>query len=195
LHDSALVQRILKGDRASGERFVTMHYPRIFRFLRCLTGSAETAKDLTQQTFAQAWQALASYRGTASLATWLHKIAYHEHTHWLRSQHDNLPLEQAVDIEDLREAHGLDAILISRALAHLPAEQRETFLLYYMQEFSVNEVAEMLDLPAGTVKSRLFTARQRMRELLQTSEAPMPIEPSVDSETRLLLTRVEGGHL
>ena len=195
MHDSALVKRILNGDRASGERLVTVHYPRIFRFLRCLTGSADTAQDLTQQTFAQAWQALSSYRGAASLATWLHKIGYHEYTHWLRAQHDNLPLESAAEIEDLREVHGLDSILISRALAFLPADQKETFLLYYMQEFSVKEVAAMLDLPAGTVKSRLFTARQRMRELLQASEAPLAAASPIECDVRLLLTGIEGGHL
>jgi len=195
MQDRALVNKILAGDRPAGERFVTAHYPRIFRLLRCLAGSGETAQDLTQQTFARAWQSLASYQGKANLATWLHKIAYHEYTHWLRSRRDHLPLEDAADIADLREARGLDSILVSRALARLPAEQRETFLLYHLQEFSIAEVAEILDLPAGTVKSRLFTARQRLRELLQAADAPSPVTPSIDGEPRLLYTSVEGGQL
>src|SRR5215212_4157445 len=73
--DQALVRRILGGDRAAGERWVTAEYPRIYRLLRHLTGAVETAEDLTQQTFLKAWQALATFRGEASLRTWLHRIA------------------------------------------------------------------------------------------------------------------------
>ncbi len=193
LHDTVLVQRILKGDRAAGERFVTANYPRIFRLLRCLAGSEETAQDLTQQTFAQAWQALPSYRGKASLTTWLHKIAYHEYTNWLRSRRDHAPLDAAAGIADLREARGLDSILVSRALGQLPGEQRETFALYYVQEFSVAEIAEILELPAGTVKSRLFTARRRMRDLLQAAEAPAAPVAVASAEPLLILSGMEGG--
>ena len=195
MHDTALVKKILGGDRAAGERFVTAHYARIFRLLRCLTGSGETAQDLTQQTFAKAWQGLPTYQGRANLATWLHRIAYHEYTHWLRSKRDDLPLEDAAEVADLREARGLDSILVTRALTRLPHEQRETFLLYYMQEFSVQEVAEMLDVPAGTVKSRLFSARQRLRELLQAGDAPALPVASIDGEPSLLFSSAEGGPL
>ena len=195
MSDKALVKKILSGDRAAGERLVTAHYPRIFRLLRCLANNAEAAQDLTQQTFARAWQGLPSYQGRASLATWLHRIAYHEYTHWLRSRRDHLPLEEAFGIEDLREARGLDSILVSRALARLPDEQRETFLLYYMQEFSVEETAAILDVAAGTVKSRLFTARKRLRELLQAADAPSAPQTASDSEGPLLFSSVEGGRL
>ncbi len=193
MQDIALVQKILKGDKAAGERFVTDHYPRIFRLLRCLAGSPETAQDLTQQTFARAWQALPSFQGKASLTTWLHKIAYHEYTNWLRSRRDYAPLDAAAEIADLREARGLDSILVSRALGQLPNEHRETFVLYYMQEFTVAEIGEMLELPPGTVKSRLFTARRRLRELLQAAEAPATPTAVTPADPRLLFSSVEGG--
>lgn len=193
MNDTLLVKKILKGDKTAGERFVTANYPRIFRMLRCLTGSAEIAQDLTQQTFTHAWQALASYQGRATLATWLHRIAYHEYTHWLRARREHLPLEDAVNVADLRAARGLDSILVSRALAQLPSEQRETFLLYYVQELSIAETAEVLDIQPGTVKSRLFSARMRLRELLQAAEAPLAVPD--ESSARFLVSRLEGGHL
>ena len=199
MQDIALVKRILNGDKKSGESFVTTHYPRIYRLLHCLTGSPDTAQDLTQQAFARAWQALASYQGKASLATWLHKIAYHEYTHWLRARRDDAPIEAAENIPDLREARGLDSILVSRALGMLPNEQREPFLLYYMQQFSVTEVSQMLDVPEGTVKSRLFAARARLRALLQAADAPLiPTDAAqaptvIQDEPRYLMSRLEGG--
>ena len=199
MDDNTLVKRILRGDKASGERFVAMQYPRIFRFLRCLTGNADTADDLTQQSFAQAWRSLDSYQGRASLATWLHKIAYREYVHWLRSRRDHLPIESAINIEDLREVRGLDSILISRAVLLLSPELREPFTLYYIQEFSIAEVGDLLELPAGTVKSRLFAARRRMRELISASEAPLavspPIEINIGNESSLIFSSIEGGNL
>ena len=67
-------------------------------------------------------------------------------------------------------------------------------MLYYIQEFSVAEIGEMLDLPAGTVKSRLFTARRRLRHLLQAADSANTPAAIVDSEPRLLFSSVEGGH-
>lgn len=164
--DGATVRRILKGDRAAGERLVTEEYPRIYRLLRHLTGTVEVAEDLTQQTFLKAWQALASFRGEASLSTWLHRIAYHEYTHWLRARRDHAPLEEAGEVPDPRAAGGLEAVLLRGALAQLSSEHRETFLLYHVQGLSVPETAGVLGVPPGTVKSRLYHARQRLRELL-----------------------------
>lgn len=172
MNDYTLVKKILKGDSKCGEQFVTKHYPEVFRFMRCLTGSADTADDLTQQTFAKAWKGLSSYEGRASLATWLHKIAYHEYVQWLRGQHSDLPLEQALNVADLKLVSDLDSILISRAIASLTSKLREPFLLFYMQNFSTKEISELLEVPEGTIKSRLFTARERIRELIQSTEAP-----------------------
>ena len=93
LKRSREIRRIVSGDRAAGRAFVTEHYPRVYRFLRHLTGREVVAEDLTQQTFLKAWEALPAFRGDASLATWLHRIAYHEYTHWLRGRREELPLD------------------------------------------------------------------------------------------------------
>lgn len=169
--DKALVKRILSGDKMAGERFVSDHYTRIYRFLRYLTGRVEDAEDLTQQTFLQAWEKLSSFKGESSLATWLHSIAYHEYTHWLRSRREHAPLEEAIEIPDERTAHELEAVLLRCALMKLSTEHREAFILYHVQGLSVQEIAAMLGVPAGTVKSRLFFARHRLQELLQGSVA------------------------
>lgn len=169
--DKALVQRILNGDEAAGERFVTEHYPAVYRFLLNLTGSKEDAEDLTQQTFLRAWEGLPKFRGGASLSTWLHSIAYREYTHWLRSRRNELPLDEAIGVPDPHATHELEGVLFRRALAQLPSEQREVVLLCYVQGLSTREAAKVLDVPVGTVKSRLFFARQRLKELLQDAIA------------------------
>jgi len=186
MNETALIKRALSGDAAAAERLITAHYARIYRLLRCLSGSAVAAEDLTQQTFVRGWQALDGFQGRSSFATWLHRIAYREYTHWLRCRHDDLPLEAAADIADIKAAHGLDSIMVSRALGHLPSDLRDVFLLYYIQELSVAETAAVLDLPVGTVKSRLFTARGQMRALWQAAEAPSA--PPLDAPKRLVIS-------
>ena len=160
-----MVRRILSGDKAAGEQFVTEHYGRIYRFLRHLTRQAEEAENLAQQTFANAWGALATFRGESSLATWLHRIAYHAYTRHLKAHREHAPLE-AADVPDDPASQMLGPVLLQDALGRLPFEHRETFLLHYVQGFSVPEVAGVLGVAAGTVKSRLFSARQRLRGLL-----------------------------
>jgi RNA polymerase sigma-70 factor (ECF subfamily) len=173
--DKWLVQRILSGDKAAGEQFVIEHYEAIFRFLRNLTGSKEDAEDLTQQTFLRAWEALPNFRGDSSLSTWLHSIAYREYTHWLRSQREFVPLDEIVDMPDEQSNQNLEAVLLRWAIYRLDPEHRGVFVLYYVQGFSVSEVAKIIGVPVGTVKSRLFFARQKLKELL-SDVIPEPVE-------------------
>jgi len=173
--DKWLVQRILSGDKAAGEQFVIEHYEAIFRFLRNLTGSKEDAEDLTQQTFLRAWEALPNFRGDSSLSTWLHSIAYREYTHWLRSQREFVPLDEIVDMPDEQSNQNLEAVLLRWAIYRLDPEHREVFVLYYVQGFSVREVAKIIGVPVGTVKSRLFFARQKLKELL-SDVIPEPVK-------------------
>jgi RNA polymerase sigma-70 factor, ECF subfamily len=166
LRDEGLVGRILRGDKAAGERLVSEHYPRVYRWLRHLTGNVDIAQELTQQTFVKAWQSLGGLRAEASLSVWLHRIAYHQYTHWLRDRKVDSPLLETSAVCADRTIQTLDAILLERALAQLSCDHRETFLLYHVQGLSVPDVAGVLGVPDGTVKSRLFVARQRLRDLL-----------------------------
>lgn len=178
LRDLWWVRAVLRGDKERAERWVTREYPRVYRMLRYLTGDREAAEDLTQQAFVQAWQSLASYRGESGLSTWLHRIAYRQYTHWLRTRKETLPLSQAPELEDPRHVQGLTTILVQRALQSLSDELREPFLLYYARQMSIKEVADVLEIPAGTVKSRLFTARRLLRELLMEE----PVAAGVDED-------------
>ncbi len=171
MSESGMVRCILRGDKRAGEEFVTAHYPRIFRLLRCLTGRADLAEDLTQQTFVRAWQALANFRNESRLSTWLHRIAYHEYTHWLRDRREHLPLDAAEHLAAPALPEEWATLVLPQALAQLTPELRDAFLLYHVQELTIAEAAAILDIAPGTVKSRLFTARHRLRELIEQQEA------------------------
>lgn len=170
MRDRAWVNRILTGDRAAGERLVTENYQRVHALLKSLSGHREVAEDLTQQTFAKAWQALPTFRAEARLSTWLCRIAYHEYTHWRRDRREFAALESVANVADAKAVVGLETVLFSRALEQLSDDLRETFLLHYEHELDVKEIALILEVPAGTVKSRLYTARNRLREILSAAE-------------------------
>jgi RNA polymerase sigma-70 factor (ECF subfamily) len=170
LRDGDLVERILDGDSRAGERLVSEHYPRLYRLLYHLTGDVEVAQDLAQQAFVRAWQALATFRRNARLSPWLNQIAYHEYTHWLRARRPHVPLEEAAETPDPRAAGALEDVVARGALAQLSPEHRETFLLFHLQGLSLEEVAFVLEIPVGTVKSRLHGARRRLREAFGAAE-------------------------
>lgn len=159
-----LIKRILTGDAQAADRFVTEHYPRVVRFLRHLAGSSADAEDLAQQTFLRAKQALPQFRHESSVSTWLHRIAYHEFTHFLRDRRETpMPLpERAIEVAGRSE----DAVVLASAIAELPEELRLAFVLREVQQLSVREVALILEVPEGTVKSRNHHARERLRSRL-----------------------------
>ena len=173
MRESWLIWRIVRGDKRAGEELVAAHYPRIFRLLRYLTGRTDVAEDLTQQTFVRAWQALPTFRRQASLATWLHRIAYHEYTHWLRDRREHASLDAAAHLAAPAPEFEWEALVLPQALAQLTAEHRDAFLLYHVQELSIGEAAAILEVPVGTVKSRLFTARRLLREILVAEAASL----------------------
>ncbi|AIE85966.1 RNA polymerase sigma factor [Fimbriimonas ginsengisoli] len=163
LIERLLAKRLQAGDAGAWDRVVRQEYPRILRFLRHLSGSAADAEDLAQGTFVKAREAALKFRHECSLRTWLHKIAYREFTHWLRDRRETPELlpERAAP-----EGRSDDAVVLAAAIAELPPDVRDAFLLREVQELTVREAAAVLGVPEGTVKSRNHTARERLRAML-----------------------------
>lgn len=166
--DIRLAGRILAGDRDAAERWVTEHYPSVYRTLAHLTRTPDAAADLAQQTFVNALDHLGEFAGRSTLRTWLHKIAWREYCHWCRDARPSVDLSLAEP-----PVNGHDetlAIWLRWALDRLDDEHRTTFVLHEVEGLSVNETAEVLRIPPGTVKSRLHTARRRLRAMLGDEE-------------------------
>lgn len=147
-------------------QWVHAHHDDIFRFMKHLTRHQETAEDLAQQTFVNAYQALKSFREESSMRTWLHRIAFREYVAWRRKRRLTLPLEVLTGQHDRRIAEVDAEVTLLGALHQLPAAHREAFLLYEVQQFSVDEVAQVTGIRPGTVKSHLHYARRQLRRLI-----------------------------
>lgn len=168
--DKERASQILAGDAESLRSFVDDHYSSVLRFMRHLTRSIEDAEDLTQQAFIRARENIASYRGSSSLRTWLHRVAFHEYTHWRRRHRPLLRLTQSEIAPESGFRACIEGAALLDALHRLPDAMREAFLLFEVQELSLEEVATVMRVPVGTVKSRLHHAKLRLRTLLQEQE-------------------------
>jgi RNA polymerase sigma-70 factor (ECF subfamily) len=170
--DASILRRLRANDRTAFERVIAQQYQAVYRQLWHLCGDAETAADLTQETFVAAWQSLPTFQGRSSLRTWLYTIAVRVWRRWQgrRAGGDAVPLEElAEELPDsapgpsvVAETQALQEEIQS-ALLRLPAVYREALVLYYIQGLKYSEIAIALDVPMGTVKSRLHTGLERLR--------------------------------
>lgn len=180
--DIDAAKRIEGGDLAATESFVCENYAPVLRFLRQLTGHVQEAEDLTQQAFIKAKHQIGSFRGDASLRSWLFRIAFHEYTHWKRRRRPTTGLEIAPAHVEPAYDSVLEAEALLSALGRLPASLRAAFLLHEVQELTVKEVASVLGVPQGTVKSRLFHARRKLSWLLEgQQEVENEVRPALES--------------
>jgi RNA polymerase sigma-70 factor (ECF subfamily) len=183
--DSSLVRKALKGDGKAFEMIVLRYQQSLVNYLGRTTGDRETALDFAQDIFLKAYSSLASYRTTFKFSTWLFKIASnHMIDHWRKKKIPAVSLDQSYDddegslriqVED-REAsvarkYELAEVRarIEKALERIPEALRELFVLRHVNEFSYEEIAEIKDLPVGTVKNRVFQAKEMLRRQLEES--------------------------
>jgi RNA polymerase sigma-70 factor (ECF subfamily) len=179
--DAALMRRLARGELAAGGVLVERHQAMVRRFLLRLTGRADRADDLAQDTFVRMIRYAGRFDPAYSLRTWLLTIARRLSINQARGDgrvigaepwdwtDDQPPPHESVDRQDESDhlRRKLDA-----AIRQLSPAQRQALLLFHQQELTVQEVARVMEVPIGTVKSHLHRARAAMRKIL----GPMPQE-------------------
>ena len=167
--DELLAIRCQLGEREAFDALIARWHEPIWRYLRRLTNSDDAAADLAQDTWLKVLRGIASLREPASLRPWLFGIARRVAMDRLRRQYTRAVDADAV-LEDLPApiVDDLDSDLASleAGMSTLPLRERETLALFYLRELSIEQIAVLSDVPAGTVKSRLFRARQLLRDQL-----------------------------
>jgi RNA polymerase sigma-70 factor, ECF subfamily len=173
--DEAVVQRVLAGRREEFEVLVRRHHRSLYNYIFRMVGSADLAADLTQEVFLKVYTALDRFDPAFRFTTWLYRIAFNRVIdHVRRRRAMLLPLES--DGGDAPSPDGesperrlLDresAGEVARALADLPTEYRDLIVLRHFQHRSYDEIAALKGSPLGTVKNRLFRAREALRRSL-----------------------------
>jgi RNA polymerase sigma-70 factor (ECF subfamily) len=171
--DQRLVRDLRAGRPEACATFVRAHYSAVYRFLVHLTRDVHEAEDLTQETFAAAWKQIGAFESRATLATWLHRIAYTKFIDVRRAEARaaaarlRLQSGSVAPFDPLSDASADDeAQHMYKALQTLGEAERMLIVLHYLQGLSYREMASVLDEPTGTVKWRTAEALSRLRALL-----------------------------
>ena len=170
--DEAWVQETLRDANAFAE-LVRRYQGRLYRLAYRMLGNAEEAQDATQEAFLRAYRALSSFRLDASFSPWMYRIATNVCLDMLRSRRPQASLDESpldppatLSVEGaVAERERLRAV--AEAVGRLPVGLRTVFLLRHEAELSYEEIAQTLGLPLNTVRTRLFRARNALKELLK----------------------------
>lgn len=170
--DELLAIRCQLGERAAFADLINRWHEPLWRYLRRLADSDAAADDLVQDTWVRVLRGIAGLRDAARLRPWLFGIARRIAMDRLRSLYvrpiaGDAALEELVapEVDMTLEA---DLVALESGLAALPARERETLALFYLRELSIEQIATLLEVPPGTIKSRLFRARQMLRDQFAT---------------------------
>ena len=179
LADELLAVRCQLGEAAGFDALIERWHQPVWQYVRRLVEDDEAAADTSQDVWLRVVRALPGLRDPSRLRAWLFGIARRAVMDRLRRRYAEPELTSldAVDgtetDDDLPEVTDEDLGRMHDALARLPLTERDVLVLFYLQELTVSQLADVLDVPVGTVKSRLFRARQLLRrELTQSTTLP-----------------------
>jgi len=159
------------------------HNVRVFRFALPITGDRSLAESVVSDVFFDVWRLAGTFKGKSEVSTWLFGIARHKALTWLkRSPDEQLNDEFAESIEDTSDdpeaavGKWQTRTILAECLVKLSPAHREIIDLVYYHEKTIDEVAEILQIPSGTVKTRMFYARQHLAQLLASKgSTPMSL--------------------
>ena len=178
--DLLLVAASKKGDQEAFAQLVQRYQRRVFNLVYRMLQQYEEATEITQEAFLAAWQGLPAFRGDARFPTWLYRIAYNCSLKQLELRRRDRALQVALEAEKTLEhanneqrenaesaAHDRQ-VLVQEHLSHLPAKYRIVLILRHLQDMTYEEMAEILTMPIGTIKTHLFRARNLLKVRLQS---------------------------
>jgi RNA polymerase sigma-70 factor (ECF subfamily) len=182
--DQLLVERAQKGDKHAYELLVSKYQRKLARLLSRLIRDPVEVEDVAQEAFIKAYRALPNFRGDSAFYTWLYRIALNTAKNYLVAQGRRAPTSTGVDVEEaegfddgeqLRDINTPESLMMSRqvgdavnqAMAALPEDLRTAITLREIEGLSYEEIATMMNCPIGTVRSRIFRARDAIAERLK----------------------------
>ncbi len=166
-----LIVKISCGDRDAFRELYLHYHRRLAKFLTRITHRYEDAEEIINDTLWTVWQRAGDFRDASQVSTWIMGIAYRRALNTIRraATHDRVMAREIVDAEPQTSDLGESIerrVLLNRALAKLPIEQRLVLEFTYYMDHSCEEVAEIMECPVNTVKTRMFNARRKLRAIL-----------------------------
>jgi RNA polymerase sigma-70 factor (ECF subfamily) len=170
--DVSLVQQAAAGNEKAFRTLVDRHADRMYRMAVSMVGSVADAEDVLQETFAGAYKGLKGFEARSSVKTWLTRILMTQAAKWRRDRKRQADLNLDDNAERAATVSGTSGVVgakidVQAAIAKLSPEHRQVMVLREFEQMSYEEMAQVLDVPRGTVESRLHRARAELKELLK----------------------------
>ncbi len=182
-NECAVIQRCKQGDLSAFDELVRMYEKQVYNFAYRLAGNYDDANDIACEAFIKVFNAINTFRGDANFSTWLFRIVTNLYLDERKRSkaHMNIPLDEYIDLDESTVTRQIEdsspspqeileskerAEVLNSAIQQLPDYQRVMVLLFHTQGKSYEEIAEIIGLPIGTVKSRLNRARLALRDKL-----------------------------
>ena len=193
VRDEDLVRRFLSGDRSAFAVLVERHERRMYNLALRMTGREEDARDATQDAFLTALRKLSSFRGEAAFTTWLHRVTVNACYDLLRKRQraplldrddEDLPGFEPPAAPDHADVASM-SVDVRRALLEVPEDFRVVMILHDVQDLAQDDVAAILGIPVGTVKSRLHRGRIALAKAMGLpTRGQRPPDESIDQGER-----------
>jgi RNA polymerase sigma-70 factor (ECF subfamily) len=185
--DKELIERVKNGDKSAYDLLVLKYQQRIVNLVSRFVRNHSDALDVTQEAFIKAYRALPKFRGDSAFYTWLYRIAVNTAKNYLASQ-SRRPMGTDHDVSEIEQIEGADALkeqatpenmllkdelqaTVLKAIENLPDDLRSAIMLREVEGLSYEEIAQVMECPIGTVRSRIFRAREaidlEMKPLLE----------------------------
>jgi RNA polymerase sigma factor (sigma-70 family) len=173
IHSQLLVLRYRRGDDNALTDLVAMWEKPLFYYIRRLVTTEDDAWDALQETWIRAVRGIGKLKNPESFPSWLYRVARNATSNFIRDNHRMESLsDKEIDLdaagqEANRGFSAADAALIHRGLQQLPLAQREVLTLFFLEDFSLEEISSITGIATGTVKSRLYYAKKALRNLIE----------------------------
>ncbi len=181
ISDETLIKQIADGNKLAMRALFARHQLRVYRFALRIVRDSALADDVVSEAFVDAWQHAGRYEGRSTVSTWLLGIARHKAlTIANRRPAESIDTEAAMNVVDPANTPEAElgqkdtGSIIRRCLTALSPEHAEIIDLVYYQEKSIKEIADLLDIPENTVKTRMFYARKRLAVLVEAAATIRP---------------------
>jgi RNA polymerase sigma-70 factor (ECF subfamily) len=182
--DQLLVERVQAGERAAFDLLVVKYQRRLMRLVSRIVREPAEAEDVVQESFIKAYRAIRYFRGDSAFYTWLYRIGINTAKNFIASQGRRMPMPTETDFEQadsfengkqLRDINTPESMLASKQIAHtvnaamdaLPVDLRTAIVLREIEGLSYEDIADIMACPIGTVRSRIFRAREVIAEQLR----------------------------
>jgi RNA polymerase sigma-70 factor (ECF subfamily) len=179
LTDNEIIARVLRGDQQAYSQLVGKYQHYVFTLAFRLTQSREDAEEIAQDTFVKAYRSLADFKGGSKFSTWLYTIAHNTGITFLRKK--KIPVQSMDDEKQFVQLENQESdfrsnqveekskhLMVNQAILMLSSEDAMIITLFYKSDQSLQEIGQVMGIDPNTVKVRLFRARQRLKEKMET---------------------------